>query len=176
MYTECSKLIGFEIGANNPKVPLLKTFMYSFIRLKYRDHLWAKGMAIGQGLSNTQYAKAIDVKDNLAEIFTYFFTKYDVWITPVAAIEGYKHQKAGVPFKINGKRVKYTKAIAGFNFTTAFSGHPIVVIPIGMKKNGMPVGVQIHSEKWSDYRLLQISKQNETFTKAFIRPNIKIYA
>jgi amidase len=51
-YLECSKIIGFEIGINNPKVPLIASFMYAFIGLKYHDHLWAKGMALGQRLSN----------------------------------------------------------------------------------------------------------------------------
>nr|WP_299325646.1 amidase [uncultured Maribacter sp.] len=169
-YVECSKIIGFEIGINNPKAPLLATFMYSFIRLKYRDHLWAKGMAIGQRLSNIKYAKAIDYKDKFSEIYDNFLTKYDLWITPVCSFEAYKHQRAGKPFIVNKKKVGYTKAIASFNFTSAFSGHPIVVIPIGKKKNGMPVGMQIHSRKWTDKKLLEIAKYLEQFTNGFEIP------
>lgn len=172
-YTECSKIIGFEIGVNNPKIPLLSTFMYTFIRLKYRDHLWAKGMALGQRLSNSKYAKAIDYKDHFSEIYDAFLTKYDIWITPVCAFEAYKHQSAGKPFLVNNKKVKYTKAIASFNFTSALSGHPIVVIPIGTKKNGMPVGIQIHSRKWTDKKLLDIAKYFERFTNGFSFPKIK---
>lgn len=169
-YVACSEIIGFEIGVNNPKVPLLSTFLYAFIRLKYRDHLWAKGMANGQRLSNTRYAKALDIKDRCTDIYQSFLTKYDIWITPVCGIEAYKHQKAGKPFVINGKKIGYTKAIASFVFTTGFSGHPIVVIPIGKKKNGMPVGIQIHSKKWTDKKLLDIAKHLEGFTKGFIAP------
>lgn len=169
-YVECSKIIGFETGMNNPKVPLLSTFIYSFIRLKYRDHLWAKGMAIGQRMSNVGYAKAIDYKDQFSKIYDDFLTNYDIWITPVCSFEAYKHQRAGKPFIVNGKKVDYTKAIASFTFTSAFSGHPIVVIPIGKKKNGMPVGIQIHSRKWTDKKLLEIAKYLETFTKGFEIP------
>ena len=169
-YTECSKIIGFEIGVNSPKVPLLSSFMYAFIRLKYNDHLWAKGMALGQRLSNINYAKAIDFKDEFSEIYDKFLIKYDIWITPVCAFEAYKHQKAGRKFTVNGKKIAYTKAIASFTFTTAFSGHPIVVIPIGKKKNGMPVGIQIHSRKWTDKKLLEIAKYLETFTNGFEIP------
>lgn len=160
-YVACSKIIGFEVGVNNPKIPLLSTFMYTFIRLKYRDHLWAKGMAKGQRLSNKKYAQAIDFKDDFSAKYHTFLTQYDIWITPVCAMEAYPHQKAGKPFKINGKKIKYTKAIAAFTFTSAFSGHPIVVIPIGKKKNGLPVGVQIHSKKWTDKKLLAIAKHFE---------------
>ena len=164
-YTECSKIIGYEIGVNNPRIPLLSTFIYSFIRLKYKDHLWAKGMALGQRLSNLEYARAIDYKDEFSEIYNSFLNTYDIWITPVCSFEAYKHQKAGKSFIINGKKVGYTKAIASFVFTTALSGHPIVVIPIGKKKNGMPVGVQIHSRKWTDKKLLEIAIYFESFVK-----------
>ena len=169
-YLECSKMIGFEMGVNSPKVPLLATFMYFFIRLKYRDHLWAKGMCLGQRLSNLNYGKAIDYKDSISEIYNDFLTKYDVWITPVCSFEAYKHQKAGKPFFVNDKKVGYTEALASFNFTTAFSGHPIAVIPIGRKKNGMPVGIQIHSKKWTDRKLLEIAKYFEGFTGGFEEP------
>lgn len=169
-YVQCSKIIGFEIGINNPKLPLLASFMYAFIRIKYRDHLWAKGMALGQRLSNINYAKAIDFKDDFSEIYNVFLTTYDVWITPVCSFEAYKHQNAGKPFVVNNKKIGYTKAIASFNFTTAFSGHPIVVIPIGKKKNGMPVGIQIHSKKWTDKKLLEIAKHFEELTNGFEKP------
>lgn len=169
-YLECSKIIGFEIGINNPKAPLLASFMYAFIRLKYNDHLWAKGMAMGQRLSNIKYAKAIDYKDAFSKVYNDFLTTYDVWITPVCSFEAYKHQNAGKPFIVNTKKVGYTKAIASFNFTSAFSGHPIVVIPIGKMKNGLPVGIQIHSKRWTDKKLLEIAKYFEQFTNGFEKP------
>lgn len=118
-------------------------------------------MAKGVRLSNAGYAKAIDVKDKFSDTYHTFLTKYDIWITPVCAIEAFKHQKAGKPFIISDKEVPYTKAISSFTFTTAFSGHPIVVIPIGKKKNGLPVGVQIHGKRWTDKRLLEIAQHLE---------------
>lgn len=160
-YVNCSKIIGFEMGVNSLKIPFMNVFMYLFILLKYRDHLWAKGMAQGQNLSNLKYAKAMDAKDNFSNLYHNFLSKHDIWITPVCAMEAYPHQRAGIPFEINGQKVPYTKAIASFNFTTAYSGHPILVIPIGTKKNGLPVGIQIHAKKWTDQRLLDIGKYLE---------------
>ena len=175
-YVACAKIQGFEIGVNSAKFPLLATVMYSFIRLKYRDHLWAKGMAFGLRLSNTNYASAIDYKDEFSEIYDQFLTKYDIWITPVCCFEAFKHQRAGIPFTVNNKKVGYTEAIASYTFTTAFSGHPIAVIPIGKKKNGMPVGIQIHSRKWTDKKLLEIAKHFESFTDGFEMPEIRTSA
>ncbi|MFT7613686.1 MAG: amidase [Parvicellaceae bacterium] len=174
-YVNAGKIQGFEVGVNNPKVPFLASFMYLFIKLKYRDGLWAKGLALGQRLSNTGYAKALDDKDNFSSIFDNFLTKHDIWLTPVCCFEAYKHQRAGIPFDVNNKKVGYTEAIASFTFTTAYSGHPIAVIPIGKKKNGMPVGIQIHSRKWTDKKLLEIAKYFESFTEGYEFPkNITI--
>ena len=169
-YIEYSKILGFEMGMNSPQIPFRATGIYAFMMLKYRDHLWAKGTALGQRLSVLNYAKAIDYKDQFSEIYDTFLTKYNIWITPVCSFEAYKHQRAGKPFAVNDKKNGYTKAIASFNFTSAFSGHPIVVIPIGKKKNGMPVGIQIHSKKWTDKKLLEIAKYFETFTNGFEIP------
>lgn len=166
-----SKILGFENGVSHPNIPFMSAFLYAFIRFKYRDHLWAKGTALGHRLSNKQYAKDIDYKDEFSGIFDEFLTSYDIWITPVCAFEAFKHQNAGKPFIVNGQKVRYMNAIGSFTFTTAFSGHPIVVIPIGRKQNGLPVGIQIHSRKWTDKRLLEIAQYLEGFTSGFEIPD-----
>ena len=71
---------------------------------------------------------------------------------------------------MNDKKVGCTEALASFNFTTAFSGYPIAVISIGRKKNGMPVGIQIHAKKWTDKKLLEIAEYFERFTGGFDEP------
>ena len=58
-------------------MPLLSSFMYSFIRLKYKDHLWAKGMASGQRLTNTAYAKAFDIYISLDWASFKFYCNYE---------------------------------------------------------------------------------------------------
>ena len=172
-YLECTKIQGFEIGVNTTKFPFISTFMYLFIILKYHDHLWAKGMASGLRLSNVEYARAIDYKDTISEIYNEFLTQYDIWITPVCCFESFTHRPAGTSFQVNNKKVPYTKAIASYTFTTAFSGHPIAVIPIGTKKNGMPVGIQIHARKWTDKRLLEIAKSLESLSNKIGKPIFK---
>lgn len=160
-YMVYGKISGFENGINMPGIPFLNWFFYLFLLIKYRDHAWAYGMAKGTGMSNATYAKQIDYKDNFSDVFHSFLSRYDVWITPVCAMEAFKHQKAGKPILINGKRVPYTKTMASFNFTSAMSGHPILVIPVGKMKNGLPVGVQIHAKKWNEKRLIEIAAELE---------------
>ncbi len=170
-YNIHGKLLGFELDASSP-VPSLftKLFFYFFILLKYRDRQWAKGVVEGIGMSAGKYLKMLEEKDKISDSYTAFFKNYDVWITPVASISAFKHQSAGKPFSVNSKKVSYTEAIGGFNFTSALSGHPILVIPIGKTTNGMPVGIQIHAKKWTDKKLLEIAQHLEKFTSRFIIP------
>jgi amidase len=166
--------MGHEIDASSPTPSFLtKIFIYFFILIKYRDHAWAKGASKGIGISSADFMKALDEKDSIADSFSGFFEKYDIWITPVASIPAFKHQKAGKPFLVNGKKVKYTDAMGRFSFDTAMGGHPVVVIPIGQTKEGLPVGISIHGKKWTDKRLLQIARYFEKFTDGFKKPQLK---
>ena len=171
VYPLHGRLLGMEIDTSSPAPAFLtKAALYLFILLKYRDRRWAKGVWQGIGMSATRYATTLSQKEALTDSYTAFFDRFDVWLTPVASLSAFEHQRAGKPFRINGRRVPYTDAMARFNFTTALAGHPIVVIPIGQTAAGLPVGVQIHAKKWTDKRLLEIAQHLETFTAGFQVP------
>ncbi len=166
------KIAGYDFGAAMKRMPLKGLISYLFIKSKYKDSQWAKGMYQGAKASANSYAKALQLKEEVSDVFIEYFKKYDVWITPVSIAPAFKHQKAGIPFEVNRRKVPYTKAFIPFNFPSTIPGHPIVVIPIGMTKKGLPVGVQIHGQKWHDYKLLQIAKELEKLTLGFQIPNL----
>ena len=166
------KIAGFDMGVALNKIPFKKLIASLFIRNMHRDKQWGKAMGKGAGITPRKYAEALEEKDNISDSFTEFFNKYDIWITPVSIDKAFKHQKSGKPFFINGKRIRYTKAFVPFNFSTTIPGHPILVIPVGLTKSGLPVGIQIHGQKWHDYKLLQIGKELEKLTDGFKIPNM----
>ena len=166
------RIAGFDFGAAMKGLPIKRIISYMFIKSKYKDAQWAKGMGQGAASSQYQYTKALQLKDDVADVFTRFFEKYDVWLTPVSIAPAFKHQKPGIPFEINGWKVPYTKAFIPFNFPSTIPGNPIVLIPIGVTKKGPPVGVQIHGQKWHDYKILQVAKELEKLTEGFKIPNI----
>lgn len=166
------RIAGFDFGAAMNSIPLKGIISYLFIKSKYKDAHWAKGMGQGVASSHYQYTKALQLKDSVSDTFTRFFEKYDIWLTPVSIAPAFKHQKPGIPFEVNGWKVPYTKAFIPFNFPSTIPGHPIVVIPIGITKKGLPVGVQIHGQKWHDYKVLQIAKELERLTDGFKTPNM----
>ncbi len=164
------KIAGFDMGVALNKIPFKKIIASLFIRKMHKDKQWGKAMGSGAGITPRRYAEALEEKDNVSDIFTKFFNNFNVWITPVSADKAFKHQKSGKPFNINGKKVPYTKAFVPFNFPTTIPGHPILVIPIGLTESGLPVGVQIHAQKWHDNTLLEIGKELEKLTDGFQIP------
>lgn len=164
------RIAGFDFGAALKRIPLKGLLAYLFIRIKYKDKLWARGMMQGASSSHFDYLTALQMKDDVSDTFTEFFNKYDIWITPVSISPAIKHQETGIPLEINGWKLPYTKGFIPYNFPTTIPGHPIVVIPIGLVKNGLPVGVQIHGAKWNDYRVLQIARELEKLTNGFSIP------
>ena len=165
------RIAGFDFGAAMKAIPFKGLIAYFFIKSKHKDSQWAKGMAQGARSSHHRYAEALQLKDDISDMFTDFFKKYDAWLTPVSIAPAFKHQNPGVPFEINGWQVPYTKAFIPFNFPSTIPGHPIVVIPIGITKKGLPVGIQIHGRKWHDYKILQIAKELEKLTVGFQIPD-----
>lgn len=93
------------------------------------------------------------------------FLEHDILISPVAATPAFKHK---MPIKtrgyqaiyddmlIDGKKVPY--AVSNMGYTTPFSltSNPVVVIPIGKTKDGLPVGVQIVGRRLHDLDLIKI--------------------
>ncbi|NMH88671.1 amidase [Flavivirga algicola] len=166
------RMTGFDLGIIKNEMLLRGLTSYLSIKFKYKDTQWARGVRQGVKSSCKDYVEALHLKEAISESFTRFFCKYDVWLTPVAMVPAFKHQKTGEPFKIDGRKVPYTKAFIPFNFPSAIPGHPIVVIPIGTTKEGLPVGIQIHGRKWHDYKLLQIAKELEMLTNGFKIPEM----
>jgi len=50
-----------------------------------------------------------------------------------------------------------------------YSGHPAVVMPYGLDREGLPLGIQLVGKRW-EFRLLGIAKRLTAVTGGFQRP------
>jgi amidase len=53
-----------------------------------------------------------------------------------------------------------------FNYT----GHPAVVLPYKLDRDGLPIGVQLVGKRWDESRLLAIAQALSEVTGEFQRP------
>jgi amidase len=108
-------------------------------------------------------------EDRLSVIreFERFLTTWDVLICPVTSSTAFEH----LPLKryvgpqpvykkkkidVDGRQIHYGLASVGLTSPFNVTGNPVVVVPIGKAKNGMPFGVQILGKRWQDIKLLSI--------------------
>jgi amidase len=56
------------------------------------------------------------------------------------------------------------------NVIANFTGHPVVVIPIGLSRDSLPIGAQIVGKRWGEMELLAVAEQIATATTGYQRP------
>jgi amidase len=50
------------------------------------------------------------------------------------------------------------------------TGNPVVVLPAGSSKDGLPIGIQVVGRRWQDMELLAVAEALTQVTGEFRRP------
>jgi len=66
--------------------------------------------------------------------------------------------------------VPYFLATTAFTCPFNLTGHPAVVLPLAITKEGLPIGVQVLGKRWSEPALLAMAKQLSLVTGPFRPP------
>ena len=135
------------------------------------------GMAIGafqpqeqeRPTTLAQYLEALHRRDQSIIAWEQFFDEWDVLLCPPSMVAAFPHCEAGSPLHVDGREVKYGMVSAHctvFNYT----GHPAVVLPYKLDREGLPMGVQMVGKRWDESRLLAIAKALSDVTGECQRP------
>jgi amidase len=116
------------------------------------------------------YFQTLTQRDRLIAQMDQAFAAWDVWLCPVAMTTAFTHRPQGAVIEIEGLKVPYFLANGGFTMLFNLTGHPVVVIPIGQNKAGLPIGIQIVGKRWQDLELLAIAKQIDQVIGNFQHP------
>jgi amidase len=116
-----------------------------------------------------QYLEVLHRRDQSIIAWEQFFQEWDALICPVSMITAFPHCEPGEPLRVDGQDVNYWMVSAHgtlFNYT----GHPAVVLPFKLDRDGLPVGVQLVGKRWNESGLLAIAKALSLVTGEFRRP------
>ncbi|VVB94653.1 Amidase [uncultured archaeon] len=116
-----------------------------------------------------QYMEALHRRDQSIIAWEKFFDDWDVLLCPASMTTAFPHCEKGSPLQVDGQKVDYWMVSAHstlFNYT----GHPAVVLPYKLDRDGLPIGVQIVGKRWNESRLLAIAKAVSEVTGEFQRP------
>ncbi|MGG6241503.1 amidase [Nodosilinea sp. AN01ver1] len=116
------------------------------------------------------YFEALTERDVFTAQLDEALEPWDVWLTPVAATAAFTHRPAWSAVDVDGR--PYPHAVANGAYTMPFnlSGHPAVVIPIGLTQQGLPIGLQIVGQRWRELELLAIAQEIERVVGRFHHP------
>ncbi|MEM9091959.1 MAG: amidase [Cyanobacteria bacterium P01_F01_bin.53] len=104
------------------------------------------------------YFAALTQRDELIARMDSALEPWDACVLPVAMTSAFPHCPTGQAIDVNGQKVPYMMANGAYTGFFAMSGHPVVVIPIGRTKEGLPIGMQIVGKRWQEMTLLHISQ------------------
>jgi amidase len=117
------------------------------------------------------YFQTLTQRDRLIAQMDQAFAAWDVWLCPVAMTTAFTHRPQGAVIEIEGLKVPYFLANGGFTMLFNLTGHPVVVIPVGQTKNGLPIGIQIVGKRWQDLELLAIAEKIDQVIGNFKHPS-----
>jgi amidase len=116
-----------------------------------------------------QYLEALYRRDQSIIAWERFFDEWDALLCPASMITAFPHCETGSPLRLDGQDETYWMVSAHgtlFNYT----GHPAVVLPYTLDRDGLPIGVQLVGKRWNESRLLAIAHALSAVTGEFQRP------
>lgn len=112
------------------------------------------------------YLLAEEVREKCIIQLDSLFDNYDILISPVTVTPAFKHK---LPVKtrgyqsiyddmlVDGTKVSYATANMGYTTPFSLTSSPVIVIPIGKSKEGLPIGIQIVGRRFHDLDLKKIA-------------------
>ena len=137
---------------------------------QFRDSPIERGLL--KGFPNFRnYVQALDRRDRLIAQMDRFLNQWDVYLCPVSTVPAFTHCPQGKPIEVDGVKLPYTTACGAYTILFNFTGHPVVVLPIGQSKTGLPIGVQLVGKRWKDLELLAIAREINQVVGEFKHPD-----
>jgi amidase len=116
-----------------------------------------------------QYLEALDRRDQSIIAWEQFFEKWDVLLCPPSMVTAFPHCEPGSPLRVDDHEVIYW-AVCGHGTLFNYTGHPAIVLPYKLDRDGLPLGIQLVGKRWEEAHLLAMAKALSEVTGPFQRP------
>ncbi|MCG6953906.1 MAG: amidase [Betaproteobacteria bacterium] len=138
-----------------------KRFVARRPRLHANDYSYEAQFVRGTTLAPREWSALNEQRHRMRMAWAKFFEDWDVLLCPAAATAAFPHMHAGERWermiRVNGRPQPSTTQM----FWAGFSGMvylPSTVAPIGLTREGLPVGVQIVGPQYADYTTIRFAQ------------------
>jgi amidase len=169
------KLMDLELGSYQPGFMRFMNYVFGWY---YRKDVPFLSMAYPQTYG--KYLETMTRRDRYVSQMEKFMEGYDVWICPVASTTSYPHIAPdryfgpfplySKPVVVDGTPLNYLAANGCYTTIFNLTGGPVVVIPVGLTSEGMPIGAQLAGKRWRDMELLRAARLVDGVSGAYRPP------
>ncbi|HKV13969.1 MAG TPA: amidase [Reyranella sp.] len=117
-----------------------------------------RSVARASRLDLADFFAVLDRRDDLIRRCESFLDGHDAWLMPVTPDIAFERQKSGQPLKVDGREHPYFLTGTSYNFLANLTGQPSIVLPCGLSREGLPIGLQLVGKRWGEAKLLGVAK------------------
>jgi amidase len=139
--------------------------------LRQLSNVPGMGLSIWFNPTLKGYFEALTKRDDLIAQMEKELEPWDAWLCPVAMTTAFTHRAKGEAVDVDNRKVPYMMASGAYTVPFNLTGHPVVVIPIGQTRDGLPIGMQIVGKRWREMELLAIAQEINKVVGGFQHPS-----
>ena len=171
-----SRVLDLQMGPNIPWYGRALQYVFG----------WSRRQASGSDMVIPQtyekFLRSLTRKEELTSKMEKFLLPYDAFICPVTVSPAFRHITPDgyapplntpyytKPMIVDEKPFYYWTANGAYTIVFNLTGHPVVVIPAGYTKEGLPIGIQIVGKRWRDMELLEVAARVDQVANQYRRP------
>lgn len=131
--------------------------------------LQARGIAS----SHREWLRQIEKRQHIRAAWAAFFSDYDVLLCPCANVPAFPHDHTpdmgARTLQVNGEERPYFDVL-GWAGLTLNALLPVTASPVGLSRDGLPIGVQVVADYLEDKTALAVAAMLEQHHRAFCPP------
>lgn len=109
-------------------------------------------------------------RNTLIQKWEDFFKQHDFFICPITYGAAFKKCKTGSPIQAEDGQIVNYMSYVPYAYILNATGHPGLIIPMGLNQQGLPIALQIIGPNYSEPELLHFAKLLKPLIPGFIKP------
>jgi amidase len=163
------RTFGYQLGENQPWL-IRKFIEMDFAKTDNGNGNFKNFHDAIMDASDAGWEKTEADRKELIAKWEIFFQSYDFFICPVTYGAAFKKQESWKPIPANdGITVPYLNYVP-YTYIINSTGHPSLVVPLGLNSKGLPIGIQMVGRNFSENELLHFARLIEPLVPAFQQP------
>lgn len=130
-----------------------------------------------------KYMIALNIQDSMISVMENFLNDYDAFICPVSSVLPFHHHTPSKSYgnfniyneslQVNEENIHYYMATQAYTIPFTLTENPVLVMPVDMSGDSLPVAVQVVGKRYDDFKLLAVGKVLDRYSEKIAFPLMK---